>query len=79
MVPRNKRMQDEFEAFLINPTRDAYECAREALLSDSAFQVNPRVLAVVVELCAAGEYVLELTAKTPTGTAKELVAFRMSK
>ncbi len=28
---------------------------------------------------AAGEYVLELTAKTPTGTAKELVAFRMTR
>ncbi|MEO8519939.1 MAG: VWA domain-containing protein, partial [Acidobacteriota bacterium] len=28
---------------------------------------------------AAGEYVLELTAKTPSGTAKELIAFRMTR
>ncbi len=28
---------------------------------------------------AAGEYILELTAKTPSGTAKDLIAFRMTR
>lgn len=49
-------MQDEFEAFLIEPTRDAYERARETLLADPAFRADPRDLAEVGELCAAGEF-----------------------
>lgn len=50
-------MQDEFEAFLIEPTRSAYERARDALLADPAFRADPGELAEVGELCAAGDFV----------------------
>lgn len=49
-------MQDEFEAFLIEPTRSSYERAREALLSDPSFRADPRDLAHAGELCAARDF-----------------------
>lgn len=49
-------MQDEFEAFLIKPTRAAYQRVRDTLLADPAFRADPRELADVGELCAAGAF-----------------------
>jgi hypothetical protein len=49
-------MQDDFEAFLIQPTRAAYEQVRDALLADPDFHADPCELAQMAELCAAGEF-----------------------
>ena len=49
-------MQDEFEIFLIRPTRAAYEQVRGALLVDPVFRADPLELAEVAAHCAAGEF-----------------------
>jgi hypothetical protein len=49
-------MQDDFEAFLIRPTRVAYEQVRAALFADPAFRAEPFELAEVEAHCAAGEF-----------------------
>ena len=49
-------MQDDFELFLIEPTRANYERVREALLADAAFHVEPLDLLEAEALCAGGEF-----------------------
>ena len=49
-------MQDDFEAFLIEPTRAAYERVRDALLADAAFRVEPLDLLEAESLCASGDF-----------------------